>query len=116
MLLDKANKDLTDARGEADDAQRGAITMFNEQKRYKSHIQRLQSDVHRANSAVEKMRTKAVGLRMKNQDVRDERANLQRQFDNADYTILYLRSLLERRNQELNVLEQSVASNYIPMR
>ena len=34
MLLDKANKDLTDARGEADDAQRGAITMFNEQKRY----------------------------------------------------------------------------------
>ena len=57
-----------------------------------------------------------MGLRMKNQDVRDERANLQRQFDNADYTILYLRSLLERRNQELNVLEQSVASNYIPMR
>jgi len=68
MLLDKANKDLTDARGEADDAQRGAITMFNEQKRYKSHIQRLQSDVHRANSAIEKMRTKAVGLRMKNQE------------------------------------------------
>jgi len=78
MLLDKANKDLTDARGEADDAQRGAITMFNQQKRYKSHIQSLQSDVHRANSAVEKMRTKAVGLRMKNQDVRDKRANLQR--------------------------------------
>jgi chromosome segregation ATPase len=103
MLLDKANKDLTDARGEADDAQRGAITMFNEQKRYKSHIQRLQSDVHRANSAVEKMR-------MKNQVVRDEKANLQRQFDNADYTILDLRSLLERRNQELNVLEQSVAT------
>ena len=41
MLLDKANKDLTDARGEADDAQRGAITMFNEQKRYELNIQRL---------------------------------------------------------------------------
>ena len=80
MLLDKANKDLTDARGEADDAQRGVITMFNEQKRYESHIQRLQSDVHRANSAAEKMRTEAVGLRCKNQDLRDKRANLQRQF------------------------------------
>ena len=41
-LLDKAKKDLADARGEADDAQRGAITIFNEQKRYESHIQRLQ--------------------------------------------------------------------------
>ena len=38
-LLDKAKKDLADARGEADDAQRGAITMFNEQKRYESHNQ-----------------------------------------------------------------------------
>ena len=58
MLLGKAGKDLKDARGEADDAQRGAITMFNEQKR-------LQSDVHRANTAVD--------LRMKIQELRDER-------------------------------------------
>jgi predicted nucleic acid-binding Zn-ribbon protein len=111
-LLERARKDLTDARGEADDAQRGAITMFNEQKRYESHIQRLQSDVHRANSAVEKMRTESMGLRCKIQDVRDERANLQRLFDNAeaynhraveerDSTILNLRSLLECRNEEL---------------
>ena len=74
MILDKANKDLTDARGEADDAQRGAITMFNEQKRYESHIQRLQSDIHRAHSAVGKMRTEAMGLRCKNQDLRDAAA------------------------------------------
>ena len=64
------------------------------------------------------MRTEAVSLRMKIQDVRDEKANLQQHFDNAeaenhravterDSTILDLRSLLERRNQELNVLEQS---------
>jgi phage shock protein A len=77
-LLEKARKDLADARDMADDAQRGAVTMFNEQKRYESHIQRLQSDVHRANSAVDKMRTEAVNLRMKIQDVRDERGNLQR--------------------------------------
>ena len=72
MLLDKVGKDLKDARGEADDAQRGAITMFNEQKRYELNIQRLQSDVHRANSTMEKMRTEAVGLRMKIQELRDE--------------------------------------------
>ena len=83
-LLEKARKDLADARDLADDAQRGAVTMFNEQKRYESHIQRLQSDVHRANSAIEKMRTEAVGLRCKIQDVRDERANLHRQFDSAE--------------------------------
>ena len=47
--------------------------MSNEQKRYKSHIQRLQSEVN----AVEKMRAETVSLRIKNQDVRDERANLQ---------------------------------------
>jgi len=100
VLLEKTKKDL-------DDAQRGAITMFNEQKRYE-----------------------AVGLRRKNSDLRDERANLQRLFDGAeadnqtalderDCTISDLRSLLERRNQELDGLEQSVAnaqadSNCIP--
>jgi len=56
--------------------QRSALNMFNEQKRYESHIQRLQSDVHRANSAVERMRTEAVGLRSKNNDLGDERPNL----------------------------------------
>ena len=51
-LLDKAGKDIKDARGETDDAQRGVITMFHEQKRYELNIQRLQSDVHRANTAI----------------------------------------------------------------
>ena len=83
MLFEKLKKDRDDSRGEADDAHRGAISIFNEQKRYESHIQRLQSEVHRANSALEKMRSETVSLRIKNQDVRDERANLQRQFDSA---------------------------------
>jgi phage shock protein A len=56
--------------------QRSALNMFNEQKRYESHIQRLQSDVHRASSAVARMRTEAVGLRSKNNDLGDERPNL----------------------------------------
>ena len=52
----------------------------------------------------------AVSLRIKNQDVRDERTNLQRAVEERDYTILDLRSLLKRRNRELNVLEQSEAT------
>jgi hypothetical protein len=39
MLLDKANKDLN----EADVAERGASTMFNEQQRYELNLQRLQT-------------------------------------------------------------------------
>jgi hypothetical protein len=46
VLFEKAKKDRDDARGEADDAQRGGIIIFNEQKRYKSHIQPLQNEVH----------------------------------------------------------------------
>ena len=84
VLLDKANKELKDARGEADDAQKGAITMFNEQKHYELNIQRLQSDVHRSNNTMEKMRTEAVNLRMKIQELRDKRNDRQRLFDGAE--------------------------------
>ena len=58
--------------------------MFNEQKRYELNIQRLQSDVHRPNTAMEKMMTEAVGLRMKIQELRDERNDRQRLFDGAE--------------------------------
>jgi predicted RNase H-like nuclease (RuvC/YqgF family) len=110
---------LEKARKEADDAQRGAIAKFNEQKRYKSHIQRLQSDTHRFSNAVDKMRTEAVSLRSKINDLRDERSNLERQLEfeiadsraaiaERDSTIADLHSLLERCNQDLDALEQSV--------
>jgi predicted nucleic acid-binding Zn-ribbon protein len=108
--------DVTDARGEADDAQRGAITMFNEQKRYESHIQRLQSDVHRANSAIEKMRTEAVGLRCKIQDVRDERANLHRQFDSAEAEWWSIKSWMFWSSRWPPHKTRGPDSNYIPMR
>ena len=81
--IEKLRKDRDDSRSEADDAHRCAISIFNEQKKHESHIQRLQAEVHRANSAVEKMRSEAVSMRIKNQDVWDERANLQRPFDSA---------------------------------
>jgi len=58
--------------------------MFNEQKRYELNIQRLQSDVHRANTSMEKMRTEAVNRRMKIQELRDERTHRQRLFDGTE--------------------------------
>jgi len=117
ILIDKIKHDLRDAQGEADDAHRVAITMNIQryEKRYELNIQRLQSDVHRANKSMEKMRTEAVNLRMKIQELRDERTDRQRQFDGAeaenqavleerDSTIADLRSLLDRRRRELNEL------------
>ena len=45
--IEKLRKDRDDSRSEADDAHRDAISIFNEQKKCESHIQRLQSEVHR---------------------------------------------------------------------
>jgi chromosome segregation ATPase len=112
-LLRRSRKECDDLRDEANDAQRGAITMFD--------IQRLQSDVHRANTAMEKMRDEAVRLRSKNNDLRDERSRMKQQQEDddaegqtvladRDCTIENLQSSLEIRNQELYVLERSVAT------
>jgi hypothetical protein len=43
------------ARDEAAEAQREKITLFNEQKRCESQVQRLGSEVQRANQAMDKM-------------------------------------------------------------
>ena len=121
-LLRRSMKECDDLRDETKDVQRGAITMFDEQKRYKSQIQRLQSDVHRANTAMDKMRDEAVRLRSKSDDLRDERSCMKQQQEDddagqmvladRDSTIENLQSLLEIRNQELDVLERSVATTH----
>ena len=54
VLSEKLRKERDDSRNDADDAHRGAISIFNEQKNHESHIQRLQAEIHRANSAVER--------------------------------------------------------------
>ena len=82
-LLDKTTQDLREAHEVADDAQRGAVTMFNEQKHYELSIQRLQSDVHQARTGSDKMRTEVVNLRMKIQELRDERVDRHRLYDDA---------------------------------
>jgi hypothetical protein len=74
---------------------------------------------------MDKMRTEAVNLsvRMKIQELRDERTDRQRLYDGAvaenqaaleerDSTIADLRSLLDRRRRELNELEQSIANTH----
>jgi hypothetical protein len=59
-LLQKNKKERDGAREEADDAQRGAVTMFNEQKSHESPIDLMQSEVHRANNAVDKMSEEVI--------------------------------------------------------
>ena len=78
-LLRRSMKECHDLRDETSDAQRGAITMFDEHKRYESRIQRLQSDIHRANTTMDKMKDEAVRLRSKNNDLRDERSRMKQQ-------------------------------------
>jgi FtsZ-binding cell division protein ZapB len=48
-------------------------------KRHASHIDRMQSEVHRANIAIDKMREEVVRLRSKNNDLREESSNLKPQ-------------------------------------
>ena len=40
VTIEKPKKERDDSRNEADDAHRGAISIFNEQKNHESHIQR----------------------------------------------------------------------------
>ena len=44
--IETLRKERDDSRSEADDAHRGAISIFNEQKKHESHIQRLQAEIH----------------------------------------------------------------------
>jgi uncharacterized coiled-coil DUF342 family protein len=43
VTIAKLRKERDEARSEADDAHRGAISIFKEQKKHESHIQRLQT-------------------------------------------------------------------------
>lgn len=54
--LRKVTKERDDAQEEANDTHRGAISLFNESKRYEFHSGEVHSEVHRANNAVDKMR------------------------------------------------------------
>ena len=95
--------------------------MFNEQKRQESQIDRMKDEVSRSNKAMDKMRDEMVRLRSKVNDLRDEKSDLKKQHEShiadeesaareRDTVIADLRSLLDRRNQQLNDMEQSVGT------
>ena len=87
--IEKLRKDHDDSRSEANDAHRGAISIFNEQKKHESHIQRLQAEVHRANSAVENILDQSVA------NTQVERTRLQLNFNEMSMTIVTVRQELE---------------------
>ena len=96
-------KERDDARNEVKESQQSAMNMFNEQTRHESQIDRMKDEVSRANKAMDKMRDEMVRLRSKVNDLRDEKSDLKKEHE-------HLRSLLDRRNQQLNVMEQSVGT------
>ena len=120
-LLKKVTKERDDARNEVKESQQSVINMFNEQKRHESQIDRMKDEVSRSNKAVGKMRDEVVRLRSKVNDLRDEKSDLKKQHEShtadeesaareRDTIIADLRSLLDRRNQQLNDMEQSVGT------
>ena len=77
--------------------------------------------INRSNKAVDKMRDETVRLRSRVNELRDEKADLQKQHKShiadeesaargRETVITDLRSVLDLRNQQLNVLEQSVGT------
>jgi predicted HNH restriction endonuclease len=92
--------------------------LFNEQKRLEKSEDRLRDEVSRSNKAMDKMREEAFRLRSKVNELQHEKNDMKKQHDShlADEeeearervtTLLDLRSLLERRDQQLNDLERS---------
>jgi len=91
--------------------------LFNEQKHLEKSEDRMKDEISRFNKAVDKMRDEVVRLRSKVNELQHEKSNLKKQHEShlADeeaaaerVTVLMdLRSLLERRNQQLNDIERS---------
>ena len=103
---------------ELNESEQSARSLFNEQKRLEKSEDRLKDEVSRSNKAMYKMREEAVRLRSKVNELQHEKNDMKKQHDShlADEeeearervtTLLDLRSLLERRNQQLNDLERS---------
>ena len=53
------------ARSEANESQQSARSLFNEQKRIESQMDRMKEEVSSSNKAVDKMRDKTIRLRSK---------------------------------------------------
>jgi len=117
-LLKKVTKERDDACRELNESQQSARSLFNEQKRLEKSEDRMKDEISRSNKAVDKMREEVVRLRSKVNELQHEKSDLKKQHEShlADeeeaaaerVTVLMdLRSLLERRNQQLNDNERS---------
>ena len=81
----------------------------------------MKDEVSRSNKAVDKMRDETVRLRSRVNELHDEKSDLQKQHEShiadeesaareRETVITDLRSVLDLRNQQLNVMEQSVGT------
>ena len=66
--MEKLRRERNLALNEAAEVQREKLTLFDEQKRLESQVQRLSSEINRTNQAMDKMRTEQVAIRSKNTD------------------------------------------------
>jgi chromosome segregation ATPase len=117
-LLKKITKERDEARSELVESQQSVRSLFNEQKRLEKSEDRMKDEINRSNKAMDKMRDEAVRLRSRVNELQHEKNDMKKQHDShlADeeeaaaerVTVLMdLRSLLDRRNQQLNDLERS---------
>ena len=80
-LLKKVTKERYDARSESNESQQSAKSIFNEQKRLESQMDRMKDEVSRSNKAVDKMRDEVVRLRSKVNELQHVKFNLKKQHD-----------------------------------
>jgi chromosome segregation ATPase len=116
-LLRKITKERDDARGELNESQQSVRSLFNELKRLEKSP-RLKDEVNRSNKAMDKMREETARLRSRVNELQHEKNDMKKQHEShlaeeeeaAAERVTHLldrRSLLDRRNQQLNDLERS---------
>jgi phage shock protein A len=79
VYLLKVTKERDEARSESNESQQSARSMFNEQKRLESQIDRMKHEVSRLNKAVDKMRDEVIRLRSKVNELQHEKSDLKKQ-------------------------------------
>ncbi len=112
-LLKKVTKERDDTRSELNESQQSARSLFNEQKCLESQMDRMKDEVARSTKAVDKMRDETIRLRSKVNKLHHEKSHIADEEAEAveRVTVLAdLRSLLERRNQQLNDMERSMGA------
>jgi len=80
-LLKRVKKERDDARSETNESQQSARSLFNEQKRFETQMDRMKEEVSSSNKAVDKMRDKTIRLRSKVNELQHEKSDLKKQHE-----------------------------------